>query len=245
MKAPVRWKDVADTAGVVTIQKVVRGYLIRRRLKWAGPGVLSRKVCINDEEMVTFDDKNSVHPFDYFGWNDSGKVWWMSVLSVSQLFRGELRPVNPYTKTPFSMEDRKRFRKLQMYCLRRKLPLAHTQPTTPDDQLSIYKFTIHQIMEENGIDGIHPEEWQSLSNFQLFAFLELFGRTFAGWALEPPFRSWRKALADHIRNMYVSSCRSPRILRWAVMRTLTACLLQGRKVYEVAFMIESAKHQTF
>ena len=106
MKQPTKWVTLLSENKVTVVQSVIRGWLIRRYLKLAGPGVLRRSGCVNDEEMVTFEDKTKIHPFEYFGWEENGKVWWMSIASMGQLTRDQLSPANPYTKVPFSIETR-------------------------------------------------------------------------------------------------------------------------------------------
>jgi hypothetical protein len=69
------WKDVNNLDDkAVIIQKVWRGHSVRDWLRIAGPGVLNRSVCHNDEELVTMDEKKSVNPFDYFAFEEGGKV---------------------------------------------------------------------------------------------------------------------------------------------------------------------------
>ena len=52
------WADLNNGKKyAILLQKVWRGYFIRKRLKLAGEGVLNRKDCHNTEELVTLDDK--------------------------------------------------------------------------------------------------------------------------------------------------------------------------------------------
>lgn len=92
---PQRWVELFDVAQVVRMQAVIRGFLLRRQIRWAGPGAMKRSLCMNDEDLATFDEKERVSPLDYFGWEEAGKVWWMDVRSMLQLIRTEPKPVNP------------------------------------------------------------------------------------------------------------------------------------------------------
>ena len=61
------WNVVNNLDSKVTlISKAWRGYAVRIRLRRAGPGVLKRSLCHNDEELVTMDSKDKYHPFDFF-----------------------------------------------------------------------------------------------------------------------------------------------------------------------------------
>lgn len=239
---PVRWVGAANESSIIKLQSILRGFLVRRRLRYSGPGVLNRKACINDEELVTLDDKNSVHPFDYFGWIQNDKLWWMSIVSVMQLFRGELHPTNPYSREPFPLEARLRIRKLYVYRIRNKLPLGHVQPQ--DVERMAFRFnTISQIMEENGYDEFHPNSWAAMNRWQMSRYLELLIRILTTWALEKPIRPWRTGLLSYVRRSYTSVLESPQFSQWYASCATMTCLIQDRGIHEIAFMIASARHQ--
>jgi len=239
---PVRWVGTVKESSVIKLQSILRGFLVRRRLRYSGPGVLNRKACINDEELVTLDDKNSVHPFEYFGWVQNDKLWWMSIASIMQLFRGELHPTNPYSREPFPLEARLRIRKIYVYRIRNKLPLGHVQPQ--DVERMTFRFnTISQIMEENGYEGFHPNSWAAMNRWQMARYLEILMRIVSAWALEKPIRPWRTGLLNYIRRSYTSLIESPQFSQWYSSCATMTCLIQDRGIHEIAFMIASARHQ--
>ena len=244
---PVRWIDTPDAIKriqrVTVLQSLARRLLVKRLIRWAGPGAMHRKECVNDEEMVTFEDKASVSPFEYFGWEENGKTWWMSQLSALQLLREELRPVNPYTKVPWTLDTRKRLRHLQCYRLRRKLPLFHSAPET-GTQTQIYVRTICQTMEEQSMDELHPNHWNAMTSYQQITFLDILGRMLAGWALETPSRPWRALFVAHTRRMIRGIRQDPGITRWGVSRCVNTLLFQDREVPELMFLITAARYQS-
>lgn len=63
---PARWIDVhaGHVSRIVKIQAMVRGWRLRRRLDWAGPGALRRAECVNDEDVATLDEIRTLHPID-------------------------------------------------------------------------------------------------------------------------------------------------------------------------------------
>jgi hypothetical protein len=65
-----------NTSGLRKAQGLIRGWLVRRRLRYAGPGVLCRKNLANDEDLETCEESSKEHPFDYFAFEENGKVWW-------------------------------------------------------------------------------------------------------------------------------------------------------------------------
>lgn len=246
MSNPVRWDTTPDAAKrirhITTLQSLARRLLVKRLIRWAGPGAMHRKECVNDEEMVTFEDKAGVSPLEYFGWEENGKTWWMSQLSALQLLREDLRPVNPYTKVPWSLETRKRLRHLQCFRLRRKLPLFHSPPS-PGTQTQLYVRTICQTMEEQSMEELHPNHWNAMSTYQQLAFLEILCRMLNGWALETPVRPWRVSFASHTRRMYQSIRQDPGLTRWGVARCVNTLVFQDREIPDLMFLVTSARYQ--
>lgn len=243
VKTPVRWVDnTARLESIIRVQSLVRRFLVLRRLRWAGPGALKRSICVNDEELVSFEDKGRVSPLEYFGWEESGKVWWMSQVSALQLFREELRPVNPYTKVEWSHDTRKRLRRILCYRLRSRQPTWHSPPAA-GCQTQIYVRYICQSLAENGFEDLHPNHWNAMSNYHQIAFLEILARLLNGWALEPPSRSHRKLMASHAWRVFQSARMDPGLARWAVARCVNGLFLQDREVADVLFLVESARFQ--
>ena len=61
------WIDESnETKPATTIQKIWKGYKLRKLLKLAGPGVLNRSVCHNDEELVSDFKSDGYHDLPYF-----------------------------------------------------------------------------------------------------------------------------------------------------------------------------------
>lgn len=238
---PVRWAPT-NIKHVLKIQSVVRRFLVKVRLSRGGPGVLSRKECVNEEELVTLDEKDKVHPFEYFGWVENNKIWWMSIVSILQLFRGELHPLNPYSRAPFPNEARWRIRQIYVHRLRNGLPIAHVPPQ--DSERLVFRFnTVAQIMEENGHPEFHPETWSAMTPPQILRFMETLLRIFSGWSLETPIHPWRVGLTKYIRRSYASAQESPRFALWYTSCATMTCLIQNRLVHDIAFMIASARYQ--
>lgn len=243
MKHPIRWADAVPAIPVVKLQAVVRGGLVRSRLRLAGPGVLRRKDCVNDEEMVTFEEKSRLYPMDYFGWEENGKTWWMSIASMGQLMRGELHPANPYTKVPFSTEIRKRFRKLRCYCARYAVPVAHSPPPDVQTKLLYHHVTLYQTLEENGYEGIHPEEWAAMERLDVYTYLETLTRMLVGWSLEKPERPWRIGLANLARRLLRAAQIRITTIRYSAAYLTATSLIQDRQIPDLLFMIVSARFQ--
>jgi len=160
--------------GVTKFQARVRGFLLRRRLRLAGQGVLTRRVCHNDSEVVTMETAREVHPFDYFSIEEEGRIWWFDQRSMIEWARRNLEIRNPFTRRLFSQEDARRLRELTLIRTRYGLPLLHTE-NPPSLSLAEVRdlrwMRVVQILHECGFtDVIHHEHfiamtWDSLQIF--------------------------------------------------------------------------------
>ena len=147
----------------ILIQKIWKGYRIRNLLKLAGPGVLSRKICHNDEELVSMEEKNKQDPFDYFAFEESSKIWWFSIKSLVTWMNES--PTNPYTKQPLSFETRKRLRELYDLNFLKGSIRIQTDVHTKAIILS-------QIMEENGFSDVNYTIVEYMPRLSLISFTD-------------------------------------------------------------------------
>ena len=196
VRAPIKrlWHVVNDLDTKATlIQKVWRGYTVRFRLNLAGPCVLKRAGCLNDEDIVTFESKEKQHPFEYFGFEEDGKVWWFDILSILGCLNSNLHPMNPYTRRPLSNDTRIRLRLIYKYRIHNRLPTGH-QPTVKRnyEQLIEHQWMkITQIVHENGFEDVHPNHFMTLERGQLFILLNYLVSDVSALAMEHPITSRR------------------------------------------------------
>ena len=168
-RAPVLWATLHAASPIVRVQALVRGWLLRKRLALAGPGVLCRKNLANDEDLFTCESKERQHPMQYFSFEESGKVWWFDAESLWGWMARSLDPVNPYTKTPIPVEARRRFRMIQRHA-------RFSSGGTTHEEIYAYRWNrIVQVFRDNGFIDVHPQQF---ANFRvpeyrtMFVFLE-------------------------------------------------------------------------
>lgn len=157
MRSPVLWVDAnrSHVPPILRLQALVRGWLIRKRLLYAGPGVLSRKDLTNDEDIITYNDKTKVHPMDFFSFEENGKLWWFEFNSLWSWCMRNNEPVNPYTKVHLSTDTRKRLRALWGYKRRHREELP--QESMDHMERTRYRANVLiQHFEDYGFAGIQP-----------------------------------------------------------------------------------------
>jgi len=240
------WADVNNgNQKATTIQKIWRGYFIRHRLTLAGEGVLKRLNCHNTEELVTMDEKEKIHPLDYFSFREAEKLWWFDVRSLYHILKRSAKPENPYTRQPLTIETRRRLR--DACRIRKKLAIEnYHDPPKPElfDTLVNEKWlTICQIIEENGFFDMNHMMFCSLNRSQLFVFLNLVQMDIVAFATEHSIRSKRYNYIHWVRTC-LSNFEKNRTNRlqcsWAVSKVLLSILYDCPENYPICFIIVSA-----
>ena len=88
---------------VEKIQKVGRGYLIRKFIKLHGPAVFKREICVNECDFYSLDEIKTIPYNEFFSFKDlnDNKIYGFTIHSFSQLVtkttdRNNI--LNPYTR---------------------------------------------------------------------------------------------------------------------------------------------------
>ena len=90
------WVDSSKQAiSAIKIQTIWRAYVIRKWLRLSGPGVLHRTDCHNDEDIVTFVEKDKQHPLEYFSFYENGKLWWFDIQTILKWSIQSTQILNP------------------------------------------------------------------------------------------------------------------------------------------------------
>ena len=173
MSSPVLWvQSFPLTPALVRCQARIRGWLVRKRLALAGPGVLSRKDLTNDEELVTCETKERLHPFEYFAFEEAGKVWWFAFPTIWTWCRQSDVPSNPYTKVPLSQDTRRRLREMWSFRHRRNLAVP-VESLNPLERLRQRWNILIQTFQDNGFADIHPDEFMRFNGVDCLTMFSL------------------------------------------------------------------------
>ena len=218
---------------------------MRRRLELAGEGVLNRSECHNAEELVTMDEKEKVHPLNYFSFREADKLYWFDVRSMYHILKRSTKPENPYTRQPLTIETRRRLRDICR--IRKKLGLEnYHDPPKPEqfaDLINEKWLTVCQIIEENGFFDMNPLIFSSLNRSQLYVLINFIQMDMVAFATEHSIRSKRYQYLQWLRTC-LSNFEKNRTNRlqcsWAVSKVLLSILYDCPENYPVCFIIVSA-----
>jgi hypothetical protein len=154
-KTVTLWSEQFNASNIIKIQAFIRGWILRKYLKLCGPGVLKRSILTNDEELVSCESKNELYPFEFFSFEEAGKIWWFDFDTIWKWCVRSRTPENPYTKVPLTVATRKRLRQLWAY---RKLHgmFVPIESNVYGERVEGRWNIICQVLEDNGFIDIHP-----------------------------------------------------------------------------------------
>jgi hypothetical protein len=249
VKSPRLWNVVNHVdEKIVSISKFWRGYIVRKRLATAGPGVFQRSLCNNQEELVSLEPISKVDVFNYFGFEEGGKIWGFDVRTILDSLQRNLVPTNPYTRQPLTLENRSRLRKIYSYRLRHKLENSyeHNKIQTAELLLLNRWTQICQIVEENGFFQPNPNLFLNLNKTQLYIFLTMIHNDLKPWAAEhKPPHSQRFRYVFWTNNVLKkhSSTQSLAEYSFFVSTILLSMLYNSVEPYAICFIIMSALYR--
>lgn len=235
------WYEVNNLSLKISkIQAVWRGFKTRCILDLAGPGVLKRSICHNEEELVSLDPISKIHPFSYFSFEEDGKIWAFDIKSIFKILLYNVTIQNPYTRSIISNENKRRLRNYFFYTMRMNICPTHI----PQSDLILCRLNlITQIIQDNGFEDFKPEYLSSLSQEQAYIMrsLLLYDIRILGNNQEN-LRLLRYCSLLNSRTFMVSS--HPRVILITILSLiLTDICHMPKEEYEVCFLIMSALYR--
>ena len=227
---------------IIRIQSIWRGILCRKPLKLAGKGVLKRSLCVNDEEMITLEDKQKIYPYDFFSLEEDGKVWFFDQRTMIQWSQKDLIVRNPYTRTQLSNEDTARIRELYVWRRKNRMDVFHEipEPTTAIEKRDRRWLRVVQILREKGFQEIHYEHFIALNYPQLATFINSLTEDIRWWIHEKPGRPVKYVRwLINMRNL-MHTYRNPVHLSCDIACILLTILYDATKVEDICFHIYNA-----
>ena len=249
-KHPNLWKDVRSLEHAAkTIQTIWRGYFIRKQLSLAGPGVLKRSMCHNEEDMVTGVEKTQQNPFDYFAFEECGKIWWFDAVSILRWSVENVEIVNPYTKQPLPIEIRTRMRELYhlRVRMRRKCIIMEDEHISNEKIAQIRVNRLVQQMHECGFPDIRIDDFMVLSSGEIWTFTSFLIKDLHVLASEHPSPTSRRKMyiswMEEILPFTLRHFGYPELIRRRLFRTLIALFVDTSDTFPYCFVIASALYR--
>lgn len=221
---------------IIRIQSAIRGWIVRKRLSLAGPGVLSRKNLANVEDIDTCTEYNREHPFTYFSFVENNQIYWFNFNSLWKWCLEKMEPTNPYTKVPITQETLKRLRSIWTYNYRYNRSLMPTESRLFSERLKGRWNIISQIFNANGFGVVAIDHCLHFSKRDYLVILRMLRNDM--FLLNV---SRDRTLCLRLINvcMRSTSCAAPQYILMCLNAIMTM-LNCAKDQYSLAFMILSA-----
>jgi len=243
------WVDVNDVQRRTTcISKRWKGYIVRKLLTLAGPGVLNRSVCHNQEELLSFEPMTTIRPSDYFGFEEHQKVYGFELRTMFDILNRSAVPLNPYTRQPLQLADRKRLRELYGYRHRNRLPIFYDNNKLVGSTAVLENrwLQLCQIAEEHGFYDIHPNLFLGLNRTQLYIFLTMILNDLKTWSAEHKGKASKRVIyafwVQTILNKYQTTPSTSQY-SFYVSTILLTMLYKSVESYSICFIIMSSLYR--
>jgi|694.fasta_scaffold122174_1 hypothetical protein len=154
---------------ITKIQKIMRGYLIRKYNKLHGPGFKNKSVCTNTTDFFTMDPLSELPNSQFYSFKDAdGFIYGFDLLSIYNLiYKCDGQIKNPYNRLPISAANIEQFRSLLRLSRILKIPIC-TEIKDINEEISIKKSVeLRALTLFQNIDALG-----NYSNAQWFLTLE-------------------------------------------------------------------------
>ena len=163
---------------LIKIQKIMRGYLIRKMLNSHGPATFDRNRCVNKEDFFTLEDMSDIPINQFFSYTDENNfTYGFNIISFHNLIyktQGTLK--NPYTLNVISNSIVKDYRNMlkmsKMLKISFQTDIEVLTNISNQKQIQFKALDIFQII--NGLGNYADPQWLlSLNKNNLIKMLRL------------------------------------------------------------------------
>ena len=134
---------------IIKIQSIFKGINTRKKMLSRGPGFLNKKLCNNDEDFFTFENKHEILDDYFFSYKDTDNfIYFYDIRSLKKLIGNNPTPKNPYNMIPIpeyainAMNSRIKEMNLK------KIDVEHEKPIlTPQQEYNNKVLTIFQKID--------------------------------------------------------------------------------------------------
>ena len=199
---------------------------------------MRRTDLTNDDELVSGEEKEKQDPFQYFAFEENGKIWWFDFDSLWKWSLQSLTPSNPYTKTSLSKDIRIRMREMWGFRQRHQLGIPEESGIFEDRVLGRWNI-ICQIFTDNGFGDFRPEEFARMQkNDYNVVFMMIYDDIQVTMPNSHPAKQSIINLCHRAHNVFFTLHTRRYILQ--SVYTLLLMLSKPKEQYVIAFTVLSA-----
>jgi len=181
------------------------------------------------------ESKDRQYPFEYFGFEEAGKIWWFDFATLWEWSIRSVTPTNPYTKVALDHGDLARLRRLHLH--RRRNRMLVPAPSRDLRENIARRWTIlSHIFRSYGFEDAHPEQFANLTHVQLRVVFRIFMDE-----LEAMPKPNRRVIALCSKG-WLSNNQSSTGYMINSLNLLTIALTDSRS-YDIVFLLMSALYR--
>ena len=167
---------------VIKIQCLFRGFIIRKMFNLRGSVVFkNREQCVNKEDFLTMDSLETIHPIDFFSFEDDDKhIYGFHIMSIYNLVNHKQKEIlNPYTRKLISDDIISKLYIIVKICKSMKIPIDIIIQNNNGElsmKRKIEMKTIELFQNINSLGNYSEPKWfLNLSKIQLCRFVRELG----------------------------------------------------------------------
>ena len=166
-----------NSVQAITIQKHIRGYIVREYMKTHGPALFKRNDCVNNTDFFTLDDLTDIPFNQFYSFRDKDDfTYGFDICSIYNLWKvNKDDTTNPYNRNPFpenTLKNLKRMYKFgKLLGIETNITIEPDQPNqTPEQRLQSQYLTLFQTIDELGFYTEYNWLWD-LNIYRKVAFI--------------------------------------------------------------------------
>jgi hypothetical protein len=91
---------------ITNVQKIFRGYIMRKCISYQGPGLKKRNICVNETDFYSLKNIHEIPVQQFFSFKDSDNfIYGFDIISIYTLFNTRInkpkKRENPYNRNEF------------------------------------------------------------------------------------------------------------------------------------------------
>ena len=126
---------------ILKIQKIFKGYLIRKEIKLRGPAFLNKTISNNQTDFLTFENIDKINNNSFFSFKDNKNIWSFNIISIYNIFLKSTNNqfLNPYTRENLPIDTFSKLKKIINLTKLRGFPIDVKINQDDDDSISYKK----------------------------------------------------------------------------------------------------------
>lgn len=155
---------MVNSIQAITIQKIMRGFIVRKYMKLHGDGLFNREKCVNSTDFLSLEELTEI-PFEqFYSFRDNdGFLYGFDICSIYNLYKTNKEDTsNPYNRKKFPEDTLNNLKKIYKYGkllgFKTNIKIDYEeaqQNMTTEQQINSQIFSLFQTINDLGFYSDH------------------------------------------------------------------------------------------